>query len=129
MRQLKLWAVITGALLWISCSEPFYIPEGDPQAGRQAFLDLGCFSCHRVKGEDFPPPPADPPVPIILGQNWSVESREDIAQAILAPSHSIARYRRFVKSGNLSRMGTNENMTLKQWIDVVSYLDELRTKR
>src|SRR5262252_4231915 len=35
----------------------FTPPPGDAIAGRQAFIDFGCFSCHAVQGEPFPAKP------------------------------------------------------------------------
>src|SRR5437016_8300297 len=32
----------------------FTTPRGDAAAGRQAFVDFSCFSCHTVQGERFP---------------------------------------------------------------------------
>src|SRR4029079_13713243 len=31
----------------------FTLPAGDPAAGRQAFVDLKCYACHTIKGEQF----------------------------------------------------------------------------
>ncbi len=36
----------------------FTVPPGDAAAGRQAFIDFGCQSCHTVEGEHFPSTPA-----------------------------------------------------------------------
>lgn len=56
-----------------SCGPPersaagFRLPEGDVERGREAFLELRCNACHRVRGLELPPPVADPPVPVVLG--------------------------------------------------------------
>src|ERR1700674_2547288 len=34
----------------------FTLPPGNPAAGRQAFIDFGCFNCHTVMREQFPAP-------------------------------------------------------------------------
>ena len=33
----------------------FTPPPGNAAAGRQAFIDLGCYTCHAVYGEPLPP--------------------------------------------------------------------------
>jgi mono/diheme cytochrome c family protein len=33
----------------------FTPPAGDPARGREAFGRLGCFACHAIAGESFPP--------------------------------------------------------------------------
>jgi mono/diheme cytochrome c family protein len=43
-------------------SHGFKLPPGDPAAGRQAFADLGCATCHTVQGTDLPAPHAVRPV-------------------------------------------------------------------
>ena len=37
----------------------FTIPSGDPAAGRKVFIELECFKCHTVKGENFSAAPAN----------------------------------------------------------------------
>src|SRR5258705_5792251 len=32
----------------------FALPGGDPGKGRQVFVDLECYKCHAIKGENFP---------------------------------------------------------------------------
>lgn len=32
----------------------FKLPEGDPAKGRAVFVKYECYSCHKVRGEDFP---------------------------------------------------------------------------
>jgi cytochrome c2 len=118
--------VVTGFLLCISCAEEFHLPEGDPDAGREAFLRMGCNSCHEVAGEDFPGPVADPPVTVVLGRQVPRRSRLQLAESVLSPSHELAKFYKFVKDGDLSRMGSyDHNMTLKEWVDIVTYLDSL----
>ena len=37
----------------------FTVPPGDAVAGRQAFVDLECYACHAIKGEQFPLKPGE----------------------------------------------------------------------
>ncbi len=45
----------------------FRLPEGDVEQGKAVFLEMECYSCHRVDGvEGLPSPTVDPPVPVVL---------------------------------------------------------------
>lgn len=107
-------------------STGFHLPDGDPLRGRQAFVDLKCHACHRVKGVDLPAPVADPPVPVVLGGVvYNVRTDGELATAIIDPSHRTAPGYRLVevRAGNLSRMGDfSEEMTVRQLVDLVAFL-------
>ena len=110
--------------LCLSCGEQLYIPDGDAEAGRETFVEKACHACHRVEGENFPGPFADPPVPAVLGARKL--SRVYIAESILATSHHIAEYEGKVMDGELSRMGSyDQNLTLREWVDLVAYIESL----
>src|SRR5713101_1070718 len=32
----------------------FTLPSGDPKDGRQVFVEMECFKCHRIASENFP---------------------------------------------------------------------------
>ena len=56
-------ATVTVALLATACGGELSLPEGDPAAGREAFVELRCTACHRAfRQEGFPDPIAEPPV-------------------------------------------------------------------
>lgn len=105
----------------------FYVPQGDPHAGREVFKDMRCYACHRVIGEDFPKPIASPPVPVALGPSQAKQTRAQLAESILAPSHRIPENLPDVRgSGEFSRMGDfNEYLTVRELIDLVSYVQFL----
>lgn len=116
------------------------LPEGDAAAGRVAFEEMQCYTCHLVEGEDFPEPTAEPPVSVVLGSSENQKSREYLAESIIAPSHRFARppaemiasepplyvqdeYEN-IKEDSQSRMGDySEAMTVRQWLDIVAYLE------
>lgn len=142
MQSRFLW--IMGVLiLATACDSPgLYIPEGDAEAGREVFATLECHSCHRVLAENFPAPIADPPVPVVLGSPMDKKSRTYLAESILASSHSFAKPREEIiglvilqptyediGEGGESRMGDYKDaMTVKQWVDLVAYLDALQNR-
>lgn len=116
------------------------LPDGDPAAGRAAFEEMQCYSCHLVEGETFPEPTADPAVPVVLGSSDNPHPREYLAESIIAPSHRFASPRpemvaseppvyvqgeyENIKENSQSRMGDySEAMTVRQWLDIVAYLE------
>lgn len=106
----------------------FRLPDGDPDAGKVAFLELKCNTCHAVVGIGMPPPTVDPPVPVPLGGDVSAEPSDGrLVTSIIHPSHEIsARPLAFVTSGTRSRMGDySEAMTVRQMIDIVAFLHEV----
>ncbi len=123
----------------------FHIPQGDPVKGRAIFTEVSCHTCHRVQGEEFPRPVASPPVPVVLGSPLNRQSRQYLAESIIAPSHRFAHPRPLysdppfeysraeyenIRSGKLSRMGDySELMTVRELFDLVSYLDSLQKRK
>jgi mono/diheme cytochrome c family protein len=104
------------------------VPNGNVQAGRQAFVDLKCTACHRVPGESaFPPPFADSLGPD-LGARGPHRTSSDLATAIISPSHAVSvnvspALKARLRDGVLSPMGDfSQAMTVRQLCDLVAYL-------
>lgn len=104
-----------------------FLPEGNVEAGKTAFVELGCTSCHRVEGvEDLPPPSTDQAPPIVLG--GPVRSRPTDARmvtSIIHPNQRISRpYQEGTQAeGGSSRMGDfSESMTVRQMIDLIAFI-------
>lgn len=117
-----------------ACAEApgFRIPAGDVAAGKEAVRAMQCYVCHEIARSDFPPPHAQPPVPVPLGAEVARQSRERLADAIIAPSHRVAEGVAgpsgggTTTSGGTTRMGDyGEAMTVRQLIDIVAYLQSL----
>lgn len=105
----------------------FYLPAGDAAAGKEAVQAMQCFVCHEIVGSDFPAPHAQPPVMVSLGAEKARQSRERLAESIIAPSHRVPEGFTGVTSGGTSRMGDySEVMTVRQLIDIVAYLQSAR---
>lgn len=106
--------------------QPATLPAGDPVAGKQAFVEMRCWSCHEVYGGDMPQPVAEPRMPVYIGGN--VRSEPDdlyLLRAIAAPSHELAKGwgTEGVQSGTLSRMGDYSRvMTVRQLLDVIAFI-------
>ena len=106
----------------------FFLPKGDPAAGRAAFEKLKCFTCHQVEGDAaFAPPTAERKAPT-LGTRQGHYSRGWIANSIVSPSHTIV-WDSDGKADNseLSRMGDfTEVMTVRELINLVAYIKSLK---
>lgn len=106
----------------------FRLPDGDPTAGRAAFVELQCHACHFVDGVEMPKPSADPPVPAVLGGRVTFEPTDGfLVTSIINPSHRITAWpRAYAEAGGLSRMGDfTEVMTVRQLIDIVAFLHQI----
>ncbi|MBP1606864.1 MAG: cytochrome, partial [Acidobacteria bacterium] len=67
----------------------FRLPPGDAAAGKQAFVDLKCYTCHSVKGEEMPA--ATAAQVIELGGNKVLPPTDgDITTDIIMPSSHFA---------------------------------------
>jgi L-cysteine S-thiosulfotransferase len=108
------------------------LPRGDAQAGRQAFRDLKCHVCHRVAGESRLPAPFAEARGPDLDATLVQRDASEIAEAIIAPSHSVSvrtsaavkqRLAREMRSpmGDFSRV-----LTVRQLADLLAYLQSVR---
>jgi sulfur-oxidizing protein SoxX len=130
--------VSLGSVLLTGCAAPtgggrVSLPMGDSEAGKVAFGDLMCYTCHQVAGPAaaFPAPTASPPVPVELGAEAVSPTRDQWVMSIIDPSHEIAPgYREeLVAEGKLSRMGDYSHLlTVRQLADLVAFLESLHTR-
>ncbi len=104
----------------------FRLPEGDIEAGREAFLALQCHQCHTVAGEELPEIPGqDPPYFELGGKVADVKTYGDLVTSIINPSHRISTKmaKEIVSEDGESKMYVyNSHMTVQQLIDIVTYL-------
>lgn len=109
---------------------PFYLAPGDAPAGREAFLAYRCASCHAVAGDlELPHPTAAVPAPVLkFGPKTPAHV---IAQAIVAPSHTIAEGFGKGTPEEIQKSPMrdyNDVMTIRHLRDIVAYLKSLRTE-
>lgn len=98
-----------------------FLPVGDADAGRQAFIDLRCYSCHSVQGDADMPSTTSANRGPEIGERQADDTREDIARSIISPSHELPP----LAEGPLSNMGDyREAMTVQQLIDLVAFVSE-----
>jgi len=105
----------------------FTVPEGNPKAGREVFVQLECYKCHDVKGEHFPHAPKGPDTagPELTGMG-SHHPPEYFAESILNPNAVIVTGPGYTGPDGLSIMPDyRESLTVSALIDLVAYLKSL----
>jgi hypothetical protein len=104
----------------------FSLPEGDPDAGQQAFLYMQCNECHTISGMELPAVPlADPPFVELGGEVTRVKTYGDLVTAIINPSHELAKgYDKDLVSddGESKMYNYNGFMTVQELVDIVMFL-------
>ncbi len=107
-------------------SQGFRLPDGDPQAGREAFIYMQCHQCHTIEGMELPIIPGqDPPYVELGGKVTAVKTYGQLITAIIYPSHKLANgYAEDVVSedGASNMYIYNEHMTVQELIDIVMFL-------
>lgn len=100
------------------------VPRGDPEAGKKAFRDMGCQTCHIVQGEkDSPAILSANPGPELGRRLHAEQSMGRLATSIVMPSHKISKEVQERMEGKLSPMGDfSEVMTVRQLIDIIAYI-------
>ena len=101
----------------------FTLPPGDPAAGRQTFVDLKCYACHAIKGEQFPLKPGEAAVagPDLTGMGRH-HPTEYLVESLVNPSAVLIDGPGYVGGDGRSIMPATPAMTLAQLIDLVAYL-------
>ena len=135
MRAHSILALFLAALsLTLSACEPestmaargFKLPDGDPVAGREAFLYMQCHQCHSLKGEELPViPDQSPPYVELGGAVTQVRTYGQLVTSIINPSHKLAigYAKEVVTEDGMSKMyNYNQFMTVKELTDIVMYL-------
>ena len=120
-----------GPVVLLGCSpgpqsaQGFRLPAGDAQAGRTAFEQLGCVSCHTVEGAEFPAAPEGAIAVRLGGRVLRVRTYGELVTAIIHPSEDLAKgYPRetVAPDGESLMANYNETMTVRQLIDIVAFL-------
>jgi mono/diheme cytochrome c family protein len=108
----------------------FSWPAGNPAAGREVFVKLECYSCHEVRGEQFPKPdPGGDPGKVgpELSQMAPLHAPEYFAEAIINPNAAVEEGKGYRAPDGKSKMPSyNDLVTVREVIDLVAYLKGLR---
>ena len=76
------------------------LPEGEPEAGRDAFVSLGCAGCHTVAWDEELPDSRAASLGPELGLDVATLGPGGLATSIVAPSHSVSpKYQEMTGSG------------------------------
>ncbi len=105
----------------------FFLPDGNPEAGKKAFTRLKCTSCHWVQNEVDLSQPVTQKIGPMLGGKQAKYSAGWIANSLISPSHAIVwDSDGQAENSELSRMGDfTETMTVREMIDIVAYIRSL----
>ena len=105
----------------------FTWPKGDPAKGREVFVKLECYSCHGVKGENFPVPSEKEGVGPELSAMGPAHDAEYFAEAIINPSAVIEKGKGYEAPDGSSKMPSfNHLVTVEEVVDLVAYLRALK---
>lgn len=104
----------------------FRLPDGDAEAGREAFLYMQCNQCHTIKGLELPVIPlADPPYVELGGNVTYVKTYGELVTSIINPSHKLATgyaADQVSVDGESNMYVYNRYMTVQELIDLVAFL-------
>lgn len=106
----------------------FTLPTGDIQRGERTFVQLQCHACHTVSGVTFDEveqPPGEKMV-ALGGVKTRVETYGDLVTSIINPSHRFAKgysEEEVATDGESKMRRYNEEMTIQQLIDIVTFLE------
>ena len=101
----------------------FTLPAGDAESGRRAFVDLKCYACHAIKGEQFPLGPGETATagPDLTGMG-AHHPPEYLAESIVNPNAVLVEGPGYIGADGRSIMPETPGMTLAQLADLVAYL-------
>jgi mono/diheme cytochrome c family protein len=98
----------------------FAPPSGDAGRGRQVFVRLACFACHKVSGEAFPPPSGVGPDLTDVGAH---HPGGYILESILNPNAVVVKGAGYTGPDGRSAMPDYRGqLSVSELIDLVAYL-------
>lgn len=115
-------------------SKSLTFPVGKADVGKSLFVKHGCHQCHSAGATKLPKVDLEPRLVIELGdrahEKWT---RDDFAQAVMAPDHLVAEEYRIammrlgdnLKAENSPMPKFSDLLLVSELIDLVSFLDEL----
>lgn len=128
------WLLLAAAVLFLvlamagcasrQSSSGFRLPDGDPDAGQQAFVTLQCNTCHRVSGTNLPETTAVTAVRL-GGEVLAQPTDGKLTSDIINPSvHFALGYPdEQIMVGGHSRMPDyTQKMSVRQMADLVAFL-------
>jgi hypothetical protein len=105
----------------------FVWPGGDPVRGRDVFVKLECYSCHEVRGQQFPVPSDVANVGPELSVMGPLHPPEYFAESVVNPGAVVEKGKGYEAPDGSSRMPSyNDSVTVQEAIDLVAFLASLR---
>ena len=106
----------------------FRLPEGNVEQGKLAFVELDCVRCHTIAGmEDAFTYVSPRGIEVVLGgETTRVKTYGQLVTSVIYPDHIILpKYRGDYtdRDGNSEMADLTEEMTAKQLIDLVTFLE------
>lgn len=107
----------------------FPIEWGSIAEGQATFVDLGCNQCHTVNGVELAVYAGESPVTLELGGSVAyVKTYADLVTSLINPNHVVSdeyldTLPRNERSGATTVMPLQDQMTVAQLIDVVTFLN------
>lgn len=109
----------------------FVLPPGDSDAGKQVFIDHGCYQCHTLLQVELPERASNPPITLeIGGKVFRVRNYGELLDAVVNPDHIISpKYRMALESEARKDLKSpmpnfNEELTVAELIDLVAFLHD-----
>ena len=103
----------------------FKLPPGEIAEGRKTFVKFDCFSCHEVKGENFPKPQGEAVGPE-LSQMGPMHPIEYFAESVMHPSAEVSPKKYLAPDGTSKMPSFNEYMTVQELVNLSAYMSSLR---
>ncbi len=102
-------------------------PAGNAAAGRQAFEDYGCYTCHAVEGAGLPQKPDEGPTagPDLTGMG-AHHPAEYFVESILNPDAILVEGPSYIGADGHSAMPSYPDMTARDLRDIVAFLMSLK---
>ena len=109
-----------------------FLPPGNVEDGKGVFVNLGCVQCHSVINTELPESEEESRVMLELGGEFRrVKTYSELITSITNPQHIIStEYLKKIKTNELAMekinspmLSFNNDMSVQQLIDLVSFLD------
>ena len=109
-----------------SSASGLLLGEGNTDAGRAAFMSLGCTACHTVENFTFELPESPLQMRVHLGGEVEALPTDGyLATAVINPQHELAKdyEREIVSEKGVSRMADySDVITIRQLKDIVAFV-------
>lgn len=119
--------VMSGCQPSLKSGRGFQLPQGNAALGRQAFVDLKCYTCHRVDGVADLPSPTEPADKVVVlgGEVSQTRTYGRLMTSIIHPSQTISEKMPNPTGKKVTESpmrAVNDTMTVSQLINLITFL-------